>query len=128
MTMISTDAVTGHLSAVALFRSLGDPARLAIVQYLVRGEARVGDLMLELRLAQSTVSAHIACLRDCGLVAVRAEGRKNFYSLTRPELMVIIAQAESLLLATGNAVSACPVYGTDSAGENAVAAGQQVVP
>ncbi len=101
--------------AVALFRSLADPTRLAIVRRIARGEVRVGELIGELGLAQSTVSAHIACLRDCGLVTGRMQGRKVFYSLTRPELMGVLNQAEILLVATGNAVSLCPNY--DSAVE-----------
>ena len=58
--------------AVALFRSLADPARLALVQRLAEGEARVVDLTRALGLAQSTVSKHLACLRGCGLVAALA--------------------------------------------------------
>ena len=54
----------GPSAAVALFRSLGDPARLAIVLRLAEGEARVVDLTRGLGLAQSTVSQHLACLRD----------------------------------------------------------------
>ena len=54
--------------AATLFRSLGDPARLAIVRRLASGPARVVDLVEAIGLAQSTVSKHLACLRDCGLV------------------------------------------------------------
>ena len=97
--------------AAALFRGLADPARLAIVRRLARGEARVVDLTGELGLAQSTVSAHLACLRDCGLVSGRPEGRQMFYSLTRPELMDLLAAADQLLAATGDAVALCPAYG-----------------
>jgi ArsR family transcriptional regulator, cadmium/lead-responsive transcriptional repressor len=43
--------------AVALFRSLADPTRLAIVHELARGERRIVDLTGKLGLAQSTVSA-----------------------------------------------------------------------
>lgn len=99
-------------AAVALFHSLSDPARLAIVRRLADGEVRVADLTGELGLAQSTVSAHVACLRDCGLVVGRPEGRQMFYSLTRPELMDLLASAETLLAATGNTVALCPTYGT----------------
>ncbi len=63
-------------------------------------------------MAQSTVSAHVACLRDCGLVSGRPEGRQVFYSLTRPELLDLLASAETLLAATGNQVALCPTYGT----------------
>ncbi|MBB1057615.1 winged helix-turn-helix transcriptional regulator, partial [Dietzia sp. B19] len=73
-------------AAAALFRSLSDGTRLAIIRRLARGETRVADLVAELGLAQSTVSAHVACLRDCGLVEGRPQGRQVFYSLARPEL------------------------------------------
>ena len=63
-------------------------------------------------MAQSTVSSHLACLRDCGLVDFRPQGRASVYFLTRPELMDLLACAETLLAATGNAVALCPTYGT----------------
>ena len=80
----------------------------------VRGEVRVSDLTRELGLPQSTASMHVACLRDCGLVEGRSQGRSVYYSLSRPELMDMLAQAEILLASTGNAVSLCPNYGPDS--------------
>src|SRR3954468_1838317 len=98
-------------AAVALFRSLADPARLSIVSRLAKGEARVVDLTRLLGLAQSTVSKHLACLRDCQLVDFRSEGRQSYYSLARPELMDLLRSAEVLLAVTGDAVALCPVYG-----------------
>jgi DNA-binding transcriptional ArsR family regulator len=106
---------------VALFRSLADPTRLAILQRLTTGEARVVDLTAALGLAQSTVSAHLACLRDCGLVTGRPEGRQMFYALARAELLDLLAAAETLLAATGNAVALCPNYGVDPSAAGAVA-------
>jgi len=98
--------------AAALFHSLSDPARLAILQYLAHGERRVRDLTQHLGLAQSTVSAHLACLKDCGLVDTRPEGRASMFSLrTAPELLAVLATAERLLEATGFAVELCPNYG-----------------
>ena len=94
-----------------MFRSLGDPVRLAIVQRLAQGEARVVDLTGVLGLAQSTVSKHLACLRGCRLVESRAEGRQSFYALARPELLDLLRSAEGLLAAAGEAVALCPVYG-----------------
>ncbi|KJR08103.1 ArsR/SmtB family transcription factor [Gordonia sp. PS3] len=113
--------------AVALFRSLSDGTRLAIAARLARsGEARVADLMAELGLAQSTVSAHVACLRDCGLVVGRPEGRQVFYRLARPELLDLLAAAETVLAATGSAVVLCPNYGLDSACDGEATAGAVV--
>jgi ArsR family transcriptional regulator len=117
MTINSADACAASQDpdlgpAVALFRSLADPTRLAIACRLAHGEARVVDLTAPLGLAQSTVSAHVACLRDCGLVTGRSQGRQVFYSLARPELLDLLASAETLLAATGNAVALCSNYGT----------------
>lgn len=100
--------------AAALFHSLSDTTRLAIVARLAAGEARVVDLTERLGLAQSTVSAHLACLRDCGLVTGRPQGRQMFYSLTRPELLDLLQAAETLLAATGSAVALCPNFGADA--------------
>lgn len=100
--------------ASALFRGLGDPTRLALVQRLAVGEARVVDMVADLGLAQSTVSAHLACLRDCGLVGFRPQGRASVYFLTCPELLGLLASAETVLAATGHAVALCPAYGTAS--------------
>ena len=99
--------------AATLFHSLADPVRLAIVQRLSCGEARVVDLTGELGLAQSTVSKHLACLRDCRLVDYRPEGRQSFYFIARPELLDLLRAAEHLLEATGEAVALCPVYGVE---------------
>ena len=112
MTMIADEDARADLrAAAALFRSLGDPARLAILRQLADGEARVVDLTGLLGLAQSTVSKHLACLRDCGLVTVRAAGRASVYSLAQPALLQVFIAAETVLAATGNAVVLCPVWG-----------------
>ena len=96
-------------AAVFLFRSLADPARLTILRHLALGEHRVVDLTAHLGLAQSTTSAHLACLRDCGLVSSRTVGRASVYSLAvGEELMGLLGAAERLLAATGDAVTLCP--------------------
>jgi len=110
MTMIDA----GLTAAVSLFRSLADQSRLSILRRLSRGEARVRDLTEELGLAQSTVSEHVACLRDCGLVVARVEGRQNFYSVATPEVIEILAMAERALANTGYKVDLCATYGRDA--------------
>lgn len=99
-------------AAACVFRSLGDTTRLAILRRLALGEHRVVELTAHLGLAQSTVSAHLACLRDCGLVTSRPQGRASMWSLTTaPELLDVLAAAERLLAATGDAVVRCRTYG-----------------
>ena len=70
------------------------------------------DLTEHLGLAQSTVSKHLACLRDCGLVESRPQGRASLFSLTHPTAtLALLAAAERLLGLTGDAVVLCPNYG-----------------
>ena len=101
-------------AAAALFRSLGEPSRLAILSHLRAGEHRVVELTDHLGLAQSTVSAHLRCLLDCGMVSVRAQGRASVYALAaEPELVAALRAAEALLGATGDAVLLCPTFGAE---------------
>ncbi len=105
------DAALG--AAAALFRGFGDPSRLAIVCHLALGEHNVRDLTNHLGLAQSTVSAHLRCLLDCRMITVRAQGRASVYALAADEqILDLLAAAERLLAATGDAVTFCPRYGT----------------
>ena len=123
MTQTQTDAsglvdgapveVAALTAAACLFHGFSDRSRLSIVQHLALGEHRVVDLTGHLGLAQSSVSKHLACLRDCGLVEVRPEGRASVYSLAHPEATLeLLAAAETLLGLTGDAVVLCPRYGT----------------
>lgn len=98
--------------AACLFKSFADPSRLVIAQHLLLGEHRVAELVQHLGLAQSTVSAHVACMRDCGLLSTRIKGRSTYYSLAEPQLTRdLLAAAEALLAATGDAVALCPTSG-----------------
>ncbi len=117
MAMIAPDPDVERVElapAAALFRSLGDPARLMIVRRLADGPARVTDLVSALGLAQSTVSKHLACLRDCGLVSSEPSGRASVFRLAQPALGDMLTAAETVLAATGNAVALCPVFGLDA--------------
>ena len=111
MTTVNTE--TALRRGAALFHGLADRNRLAIVRQLAHDERRVVDLTRALGVAQGTVSGHLACLRDCGLVVARPEGRQMFYSIAHPELMDLLAAAEELLAMTGEAVELCPNYGQE---------------
>ncbi|SFV22797.1 ArsR/SmtB family transcription factor [Micrococcus terreus] len=90
----------------ALFHALAEPTRLALLEHLATGEHRVRDLVDHMHLAQSTVSKHLACLRDCGLVRVRAEGRSSWFCLADPSRLTDLMQAaDALLGASGVSLS-----------------------
>ncbi|MEJ5914339.1 ArsR/SmtB family transcription factor [Pseudokineococcus sp. 1T1Z-3] len=112
MTMTAAPEATVDAAATgvyaALFSALSDPARLTILQHLALGPHRVRDLVEHLRLAQSTTSKHLACLRECGLVDVRAQGRASWYSLADAAALArLVDAAELLLVGTGAQVALC---------------------
>lgn len=109
--MTTSLADAGLRRGAALFHGLADRNRLSIIRHLADGERRVVDLTQVLGLAQGTVSGHLACLRDCGLVVGRPEGRQMFYSIAHPQLMDLLSSAEQLLALTGESVDLCPIYG-----------------
>ncbi|WP_454293619.1 ArsR/SmtB family transcription factor [Salana multivorans] len=86
-----------HAAVAAVFRALSDPARLTLLHCLADGEARVTDLTACVALAQSTTSAHLAVLREAGLVAARAEGPATYYRLTTRATLALLTRAEELL-------------------------------
>jgi len=67
----------------ALFRALGDPARVAILATLARNdhEVCVCDFADGLELNQSTISHHLKILKDAGLVTSVRRGTWGYYSL-----------------------------------------------
>jgi ArsR family transcriptional regulator len=83
--------------AVELFRALANPVRFRIVQSLAeRGECIVGDLVLELPVAQSTVSEHLKVLREAGIVRGTVDGSNRCYCLAPEALQSIRAVIETL--------------------------------
>ncbi len=98
--------------AAALFHGLSERTRLSILLSLLEGEKRVVDLVDELGGSQSNISGHLACLKDCGLVTDRPQGRQTFYAIATREVVGVLRAAEKLLAVNGHAIEMCPRYGT----------------
>jgi ArsR family transcriptional regulator, lead/cadmium/zinc/bismuth-responsive transcriptional repressor len=70
------------VSAISdVFKLLGDPTRVRLVDALVHGERCVCDLATLVGLSESAVSHQLRLLRAARLVRVRRAGRSAFYSL-----------------------------------------------
>ena len=90
------------------FRGLGDPSRLRILELLQsEGELTVGALVERLGLAQPQVSNHLACLRWCGFVEARREGRLVFNRIADRRVEAMLGLAQSLLADNAEHVAAC---------------------
>jgi ArsR family transcriptional regulator len=69
-------------TTAAIAKALAHPARLHILRLLARQKACMGvELFRDLPLAQSTISQHLAVLKDAGIVVSHAVGQGNVYCL-----------------------------------------------
>ena len=71
-------------SQAALFKALGNPARLQVVKELADGERCVCDLVDLTGLGWSTVSRHLAVLKSVGVIDDEKRGLQVFYRLKLP--------------------------------------------
>ena len=100
-----------HLVTARFFKGLGDPIRLKILEFLCDGERAVSEIVERLGLPQNQVSMHLGCLRWCGYVNTRKEGRYVYYSLADPRVTDIIALAKELLTGSEVHLMTCDVIG-----------------
>ncbi|HEY7793323.1 MAG TPA: metalloregulator ArsR/SmtB family transcription factor [Gaiellaceae bacterium] len=68
-----------HELKANLFRVLGHPARVRILELLREGERSVGAIQAELELDSGGTSQHLSALRRIGLVDSRRAGTSVFY-------------------------------------------------
>jgi DNA-binding transcriptional ArsR family regulator len=72
------------VTAETTFEVLAEPHRRRILDLLQPGERSVGELVTRLGMSQPGVSKHLRVLREAGLVAVRRDAQRRWYSI-RPE-------------------------------------------
>ena len=80
-----------------LFRVLGHPVRIRILELLVDGERTVGQLQAELDLDSSGTSQHLAALRQQGILDSRRAGTSVYYRIRDPRVSQLLAVAKQIL-------------------------------
>jgi ArsR family transcriptional regulator, cadmium/lead-responsive transcriptional repressor len=94
------------------FRGLGDSTRVRILELLdARGELSVSELVAAVGHAQPKVSNHLACLRWCGFVDSRREGRTIRYRVADDRVSQLLALGRALLADNADHVAACQRIG-----------------
>jgi ArsR family transcriptional regulator, cadmium/lead-responsive transcriptional repressor len=83
--------------------ALADPTRRRVLVQLIDGPAYPAEMAKEFGTTRANLSNHLACLRECGLVTVFAEGRRIRYELADQRL------AEGLRILAGLSLpGSCP--------------------
>jgi DNA-binding transcriptional ArsR family regulator len=98
MGMTKSEIFTNKQNKLALlFKALAHPARLAIIQQLLKADACIcGELVNELGLAQSTISQHLKELKNAGLIKGTVEGVSVCYCIDEKAWNSIKPEVEGL--------------------------------
>lgn len=83
-----------------LFKALGHPARIRVLEVLTEGERTVSDLQPHVGIESSHLSQQLGVLRRAGLVTSRKVGTSVVYALRDPAVAELLAVAKRLLLAS----------------------------
>ena len=82
-----------HKKRAQLFKALGHPVRLLIVEKLLEKEQCVNDIQELVKVSQPNISQHLNILRFSGIVDFRQEGNLRCYFLNDPQNMKKILEA-----------------------------------
>lgn len=80
-----------------LFRVLGHPVRIRMLELLSDGERTVGQLQSELDLDSSGTSQHLAALRQQGVLDSRRAGTSVYYRIRDPRVSQLLTVARQIL-------------------------------
>jgi ArsR family transcriptional regulator len=89
-----------HVVKAELFKALGHPVRVRVLELLADGETPVSRLLAETGLEASHLSLHLGVLRRGGLVVARREGNAVHYRLAHASVVDLLAAARAFLLAS----------------------------
>ncbi|MDQ2623010.1 MAG: metalloregulator ArsR/SmtB family transcription factor [Actinomycetota bacterium] len=86
-----------HQAKAELFRTLGHPVRIRVLELLLEGPRPVHELRAEIEVESSNLSQQLAVLRRSGLVVSTREGSTVLYTISTPEVAEMMAAARRVL-------------------------------
>ncbi len=88
-------------------RGFSDKTRLQILHSIINKELTVSQIVDELKGNQSNISQHLACLKGCGIIVGRQEGKYIYYSLRNEQLKQLLQMMNVVFNQVEEEVAAC---------------------
>ncbi len=104
---------SGLRASARFLKGLGDATRLRILDLLLERERTVGELVELLELSQARVSTHLACLRWCGYVQARKEGRRVWYAVRDHRIERLLRLVAELAAPNARHLASCTRIGPE---------------
>jgi len=92
---------------VKFIRGFSDKTRLQILQCIEEGEKTVTQIVENIKGNQSNISQHLACLKECGIVTSRQEGKYIFYTLRDIQVKELLHMFDQVLSHIHDEVANC---------------------
>ncbi|MDX6277977.1 MAG: hypothetical protein QOJ72_2105 [Nocardioidaceae bacterium] len=94
-----TTSVPLYQAKAELFRTLGHPARIRVLELLQDGPRPVHELLAEIGVESSNLSQQLAVLRRAGLVTSSRDGSTVLYTLSTPDVANLLLSGRRILAA-----------------------------
>lgn len=94
------------------FQVLSDPTRVRLLYLLLDAPATgrtVSELVAAVGAPQSRISTHLGCLRWCGLVHTRREGKQVYYQIADPRVRDLLALGGAMIRDYAAGIASCGV-------------------
>ena len=90
-------AIPIYQAKAELFRTLGHPVRIRVLELLQDGPRPVRELLEEIDVESSNLSQQLAVLRRAGLVTSSRDGAAVLYTLSTPDVANLLRSARGIL-------------------------------
>lgn len=90
-----------------LIHGFSNKTRLQILESIKHEEKTVSQIIDEVEGNQSSVSQHLACLRGCGIIVSRQEGKYVYYTIRNEQILQLLMMFDDVLLEVQNDMKTC---------------------
>ncbi|WP_428910013.1 ArsR/SmtB family transcription factor [Niallia sp. Krafla_26] len=92
---------------VKLIHGFSNKTRIQILESIKDKEKTVSQIVEEINGNQSNISQHLACLKGCGIIVGRNEGKYIYYSLRNQHIRDLFTMFDTVLEDVQNDVACC---------------------
>ena len=91
---------------IKFLQGFSNKVRIQILE-CIKEEKTVSQIVTDLNVSQSSISQHLACLKGCGLIVGRQEGKYMYYSLRNQQVHDLLDMFDVVLEGVQNDIACC---------------------
>jgi len=92
---------------IKFLHGFSNKTRLQILECIQHEEKTVSQIVEQTNGSQSNISQHLACLKDCGLIVGRQEGKFIYYSLSNDQIRKLLSMFDTVLVDIEQQIASC---------------------